>query len=79
MRDYRRTVPRRLSAFVVAGVLTVFVVLLLKGHYAGEGPVLLRLGEDRGIHVGDLVVVLGWSVALLAVLVLLRASSRRDG
>ena len=69
----------RLSALVIAGVLTVFVVLLLKGHYTGEGPVLLPLGEDRGIHLGDVVVVLGWSVALLAVVVLLRASSRRDG
>ena len=70
---------RRLSALVIAGVLTVFVVLLLKGHYTGEGPVLLRLDEDRGIHLGDLVVVLGWAAALLAVVVLLRASSRRDG
>ena len=79
MRDYRRTVPRRLSAFVVAGVLTVFVVLLLKGHYAGEGPVLLRLCEDRGIHLGDLVLVLGWAAALLALVGLLRTTGRRDG
>ena len=70
---------RRLSALVIAVVLTVLVVFLIKGHYTGEGPVLLQFDEDRGIHLGDLVVVLGWAAALLAVVVLLRASSRRDG
>ena len=70
---------RRLPTFVIAGVLTVFVVLLLKGHYTGEGPVLLRLGPDRGIHLGDLVLVLGWAAALLALVGLLRATGRRDG
>ncbi len=70
---------RRLSALVVAAVLSAFAVLLLTGRHLADGPVLLRLGADHGVHAGDLFVVLGWAVALLAVGGLLRATGRRDG
>ena len=76
---YRRAVLRRLSALVVAAVLSGFAVLLLTGQYHEEGPVLVRLTETHGVHVGDLFVVLGWAVALLAVGGLLRSTGRRDG
>ena len=67
-----------LSGLLVAGMLTAFAVLLLTGHYVGEGPVLLRLGDDHGIHQGDVLVVLGWAAALASVTALL-ASRRRKG
>ncbi len=70
---------RWLSALVIAAVLSVFAVLLLTGQYLNEGPVLLRLVEDHGVHEGDLFVVLGWVAALSAVGGLLRSTGRRDG
>ncbi len=76
---YRRAVLRWLSALVVVAVLSGFAVLLLTGQYHEEGPVLVRLTETHGVHVGDLFVVLGWAVALLAVGGLLRSTGRRDG
>lgn len=76
---YRRAVLRWLSALVVAAVLSAFAVLLLTGQYVNEGPVLVRLTRTHGVHVGDLFVVLGWAVALLAVGGLLRPTGRRDG
>ncbi len=78
-RDYGRAVFRWLSALVIAGVLSVFAVLLLTGRYVNQGPVLLRLGEDHGIHGGDLFIILGWAVALLAEVGLVRGAGRRDG
>ncbi len=76
-RDYGRAVLRWLSALVIAGVLSVFAVLLLTGRYVNQGPVLLRLGEDHGIHAGDLLVVLGWAAAVLSEVGLLMTTRRR--
>ena len=70
---------RWLLALVVAGALSAFAVLLLTGHYVGEGPILLRLGEGHGIHLGDVFVVISWTAALLAGAGLLRVTGRRDG
>ncbi|MGY1762701.1 hypothetical protein ACI79G_19195 [Geodermatophilus sp. SYSU D00779] len=70
---------RWLSALVVAAVLSGFAVLLLTGQYVNEGPVLVRLSQTHGVHVGDLFVVLGWAAALLAVAGLLRSAGRRGG
>jgi hypothetical protein len=72
-------VLRRLSALVIAAVLSAFAVLLLTGRYLADGPVLVRLGADHGVHTGDVFVVLGWAAALLAEVGLLRATGRRDG
>ena len=77
-RNYGRAVLRRMPALVIAGVLSAFAVLLLTGHYVSEGPVLLRLGVDHGVHLGDVFVVLGWAVALAAVTSLLRATGSQD-
>ncbi len=70
---------RWLSALVVAGIVSAFAVLLLTGRYINEGPVLVRLSQTHGVHVGDLFVVLGWAAALLAVGGLLRSAGRRGG
>ena len=57
---------RWLFALVIAGTVSTFALLLLTGEYANEGSVLVRLGEDRGIHEGDLFITSGWAVALLS-------------
>ena len=70
---------RWLLALVVAGVLSAFAVLLLTGEYVNDGPVLVRLGEDRGIHLGDLFVLTGWAAALLSEAGLLLCRARDEG
>jgi hypothetical protein len=62
---------RRLVGLIAAAVLTVFAVLLLNGRYRAEGHVLLRLSETHGIHRGDVLIIGGWLIGLIAVAVLL--------
>ncbi|MGY1594289.1 hypothetical protein ACI79D_20120 [Geodermatophilus sp. SYSU D00708] len=69
---------RWLFGLVVAGVLTAFAVLLLTGQYLNDGPVVLRLAEDHGIHRGDVFVVCGWAAALLSEAGLLLTAGRRE-
>jgi hypothetical protein len=71
-------VLRWLCALVPAGVLTVFAFLLITGRYINDGPVLVRLGEDRGLHEGDLFVLAGWLVSLLVLAVLARRPAARS-
>lgn len=66
-------------AIVIAGIVSAFAVLLLTGEYANDGPVLVRLDEDRGIHLGDLFVLTGWATAVLAEAGLLLARARDEG
>ena len=61
---------RWLTALVPAGVLTGFAFLLVTGHYINDGPVLVQLAEDHGLHEGDLFVVAAWLVSLLVLAVL---------
>lgn len=68
---------RAACALVVGAVLTGFAFLLLAAKYPEDGPVLVTITEDHGVHLGDLFVVGGWAVAMLALLVLARASTRR--
>ena len=65
---------RWLFALVAAVVLTAFAVLLVTGEYYNEGPVLLRVAEDQGVHQGDVFVLTGWAAGVLSLLglVLLR-------
>ncbi len=78
-RDYGRAVLRWLSALVIAVILSAFAVLLLTGRYVNDGPVLVALGADRGIHQGDVFIVAGWAFAQLSVIGLLRSAGRRGG
>ncbi len=55
---------------VVGAVLSGFAFLLLTGEYANDGPVLVRVVPDRGLHVGDVFVLAGWAVAMVLLLVL---------
>lgn len=63
-----------LFALVAAAMLTVFALLLVTGEYYNEGPVLLSVADDHGVHQGDLFVLTGWAAGMLALLglVLLR-------
>jgi hypothetical protein len=69
---------RSLFALVVAGIVSTFAFLLLTGEYINDGPVLLRLSEDHGIHRGDVFIVCGWAAALLSEAGLLLTSGRRS-
>jgi hypothetical protein len=69
-------VLRWLCALLVAGVLSGFAFLLLSGRYINDGPVLLRISQHHGLHVGDLFVIAGWVVAMTAVVVLTLKPSR---
>ena len=67
---------RWLCAVVIGGALTGFALLLLAGHYPESGPVLVQLSWNHGIHLGDLFVVAGWAVSMLALVVLVHPRGR---
>jgi hypothetical protein len=67
---------RWLCALVVASVLSGFTFLLLTGQYLNEGPVLVTVAPEHGLHSGDLLVLAGWLAAMVA-LVVLAGGARR--
>jgi hypothetical protein len=66
-------VHKLIYALVVGGVLSLFAFLLLTGQYINDGPILIRLTDEHGLHAGDLFVIGGWVIAM-ASLVLLTTS-----
>ena len=69
-------VLRWLFALVAAGMLTAFAVLLVTGRYLNEGPVLLVVADEHGLHKGDVFVLTGWAAAMLSLLGFLLARRR---
>jgi hypothetical protein len=69
-------VLRWLCALVVGGILSVFTFLLLTGRYMNDGPVVLALTDSRGLHAGDLFVVVGWAVGMATLVLLTRLRGR---
>ncbi|MGY1856617.1 hypothetical protein [Modestobacter sp. SYSU DS0290] len=65
------------SAALVAAVLTGFAFLLVTGRYTEEGPVVLAVTAEHGLHRGDVFVLAGWAVSLLALLVAAALPARR--
>ena len=61
---------------VVTLVLSGFTALLLHGTYTFQGPVVLPLTDEHGLHAGDVLVLLGWVVAMAALALLVRRPSR---
>jgi hypothetical protein len=57
---------RGLFTLVVGAVLTAFAVLLVTGGYHNEGPVLLQVADEHGVHQGDVFVLTGWAAGLLS-------------
>jgi hypothetical protein len=62
-------------SLAIVGILTGFALLLLSGHYANDGPVILEVTAEHGLHRGDLVVLTGWAAGVLSALAL--AAGRR--
>ncbi len=67
---------RWLYASVIGAVLTGFSFLLITGQYIEDGPVLVQLSSSHGIHRGDLIVIAGWMVSMLALFALTGAPGR---
>jgi len=63
-------VLRWFVGLVAAAVLSAFALLLLNWQYRAEGPTVLTLSEDHGIHRGDILVAGGWLVGMIALAVL---------
>jgi hypothetical protein len=61
---------------VTGGVLSAFALLLVTAEYETEGPVVVEVTRTHGLHAGDLLVVAGWAVAILALLALTVRSGR---
>ena len=70
VRGYRGRMLRWLCALVAAAVVSGFAFLLVTGEYANEGPTLLSVSRNHGLHAGDVFVLAGWAVAVVAVLAL---------
>jgi len=68
---------RWLCVLVTGAVLSGFAFLLLTGEYINEGPVVATLTRDHGLHAGDVFVVAGWVVGMLALAFLSLAPARR--
>ena len=76
---YRGPVLRWSCALAAGAVVSGFAALLVTGEYRNEGPVLLTLFGSHGVHAGDLFVLAGWAVAVLALVVLAVAPGRTPG
>ena len=63
---------RWLCASVVGGILSGFAFLLLTGRYINDGPVLIRLTATHGLHAGDVFVIAGWLVGMVALGLMVR-------
>ena len=51
-------------------MLCGFAFLLLTGRYLNDGPVVVTLSGHHGLHAGDLFVIAGWVVSMLALVAL---------
>jgi hypothetical protein len=75
---YGPPVVRWLCLLVSGGVVSGFAFLLVTGSYLNDGPVLLRLSANHGLHAGDFFVFLGWLAAMGALGWLALIGPRRD-
>lgn len=57
-------------AAAIAVIVSGFAFLLVTGDYANAGPVVAKVSYQHGVHAGDLFVMAGWAVAMLALAVL---------
>ena len=71
-----RPVLRWSCALVTAAVLSAFALLLVTSEYETETPVVVEVTRTHGLHAGDLLVIGGWVVGVLALLLLAVRSGR---
>ena len=71
---------RWLCALAAGSILSGFAFLLLTGRYSNDGPTVTEVAPGRGLHAGDLFVIAGWAVGMVAIALLVVSSSprRRD-
>ena len=62
---------RRLCGLLVMADLTGCAALLVISTNRFEGPILASLTANHGLHAGDLVVLGGWALSMVAVLTVL--------
>jgi hypothetical protein len=73
-------VIRWLYALFVGVVVSGFAFLLVTGRYINSGPVVVVLTPEHGLHEGDLFVIAGWALAVLALVALATTPGRHvDG
>lgn len=61
---------RWVCALVASAVVTGFAFLLVTGQYSNDGDVVAVVTPSHGLHQGDVLVLLGWALAIAAVLAL---------
>jgi hypothetical protein len=71
-------VLRWFCALVVGGALSGFAFLLLTGRYINDGPVIVTVVQDHGLHAGDVFVIAGWIASMVALGALV-STAGRDG
>jgi hypothetical protein len=76
---YVGCVLRRLCALAASFVVSGFAFLLVTGEYTNDGPRIVYVTENHGLHAGDLFVGAGWAVAMLAIAVLVSGDARVRG
>ncbi len=62
---------RGLCALLTATVLSGFAYLLITGRYTKEGPTVVQLSSQHGVHLGDLFIAGAWLVGMTALLLVL--------
>jgi hypothetical protein len=70
-------VVRWFCALVSWTILSGFAFLLVTGQYINDGPTVVPLSHNHGVHAGDLLVTAGWAIAMLAVAALALMPARR--
>ena len=73
---YRPVVIRWSCTLVIGAVLSAFALLLVTAEYETESPVVVEVTRTHGLHAGDLLVIGGWVVAVVALLLLTLRSGR---
>ena len=70
---------RRLCGLLVMANLTGGAALLVISTNRFEGPTLAAVTANHGVHAGDLVVLCGWALSMVALLtVVLRPTCRQE-
>jgi hypothetical protein len=77
VRRHRSRLFHWSCVLLTAAVLTGFAFLLLTGRYSNDGPVVVQVSSEHGLHAGDLFVMAGWALGMLALAFVALAPDRR--